>query len=111
MFLGANRVIWHGVRIEILYHWCEFEKHKKKFWPGNGALKRHLPYGKVKFQKHIFTNPMVDSDSSWKSVYTKCPSFSNIPIRSGSKIEKTAEIKGKFNLPTENVVFVDLTNF
>ena len=54
---------------------------------------------------------MVDSDSSWKSVYTKCPSFSNIPIRSGSKIEKTAEIKGKFNLPTENVVFVDLTDF
>ena len=27
------------------------------------------------------------------------------------KLKKTAEIKGKFNLPTENVIFVDLTDF
>ena len=99
MFLGANRVIWHGVRIEILHHWCEFEKHKKKFWPGNGALKRHLPYGKVKFQKHIFTNPMVDSDSSWKVCTQSVLHFQIFRSEVVQKLKKPLKLRVSLTYP------------
>ena len=74
-------------------------------YPPTSPLKNPLPYGGSFFQSHIIAYLTADSDSSSKSIYTKCLSFFNIPSGKGSKITKNAFSPTFLNLPPNLSVF------
>ena len=79
-------------------------KNEKNFRPGNGASKRHMTR-EGQFSKSYFCTSDNRFGLLFKKCVTKCHSISNVPIRSGSKIQKIDENEGKFNLTTEKDVF------
>ena len=65
-------------------------------YPPNSPPKNLLPYRRSFFQIHFFTILISESDSLQKSVCTKYLSFFDTITGTGSKMEKTGKLEGKF---------------
>ena len=65
-------------------------------YPPNSPPKNLLPYRRSFFQIHFFTILISESDSLQKSVCTKYLSFFDTIMGTGSKMQKTGKLEGKF---------------
>ena len=73
---------------------CQFLVNTGPYRPPNLPY----PYGRSIFKIHFFAILIADSDLSQKSVYTNYSPFLKIRAGTESKMQKTSQKEGKFNM-------------